>query len=192
MRSDDLYSTPPNLPVPIDDGGCDHLLGLTVPDLPLPATTGGRLSVVGHSSRWTVVYAYPRTGTPDKVSSPGWDEIPGARGCTPQNCAFRDHYGELQRLGTAVFGLSTQSTAYQQEMATRLHLPFPVLSDEQLQLTHALRLPTFRFDGSTLIKRLSLILEGSRIVHVVYPVFPSNADTPAVLAWLRDHTQHGR
>jgi peroxiredoxin len=192
MRSDDLYSTPPDLPVPIDDGGCDHLPGLTVPDIPLPATTGGQLSVVGHSSRWTVVYAYPRTGTPDKVSSPGWDEIPGARGCTPQNCAFRDHYAELQGLGAAVFGLSTQSTAYQQEMATRLHLPFPVLSDEQLQLTNALRLPTFRFDESTLLKRLSLILEGSRIVHVVYPVFPSNADAPAVLAWLRDHARHGR
>jgi peroxiredoxin len=185
MRSDDLYSTPPNLPTPVDDGACDHLPGLTVPDLPLPATTGGRLSPIRHRARWTVIYAYPRTGVPDQDSPPGWDAIPGARGCTPQNCAFRDHYADLQGLGAAVFGLSTQSTAYQLEMATRLHLPFPILSDEQLRLTHALRLPTFRYGDWTLIKRLSLILEGDRIVHVIYPVFPSNADAPAVLTWLR-------
>src|SRR5688500_10758879 len=188
MRSDDLYSTPPHLPVPTDDGACEHLPGLTAPDLPLPATTGGTLSVAAQPARWTVVYAYPRTGTPDQVSPPGWDEIPGARGCTPQNCAFRDHYAELQSLGASVFGLSTQPTAYQLEMATRLHLPFPVLSDEQLQLTHALRLPTFRYQEWTLLKRFSLILEGDRIAHVIYPVFPSNADAPAVLAWLRGRT----
>jgi len=185
MRSDDLYITPANLPIPVDDGACNHLLGLTVPDLELPATTGGHVSPVGHGARWTVLYAYPRTGVPDKDSPPGWDEIPGARGCTPQNCAFGDHYRELQNLGAAVFGLSTQSTAYQLEMATRLHLPFPVLSDEDLQLTRALRLPTFRYGDWTLIKRLSLILEGDRIAHVIYPVFPSTADAPAVLAWLR-------
>jgi peroxiredoxin len=185
MRTDDLYTTPPNLPVPVDDGACDHLVGLTVPDLRLPATTGGTLSVVGHANRWAVIYAYPRTGVPDLPSPPGWDKIPGARGCTPQNCAFRDHYAELQRLGAAVFGLSTQSSAYQQEMATRLHLPYPVLSDERLELTNALRLPTFRYQEWTLIKRLSLILDGNRIAHVVYPVFPSNADAPAVVSWLR-------
>jgi peroxiredoxin len=111
--------------------------------------------------------------------------MPGARGCTPQNCAFRDHYDELQGLGAAVYGLSTQSTAYQLEMATRLHLPYPILSDERLALTRALRLPTFQYGEWTLIKRLSLILEAGTIAHVIYPVFPSDADAPAVVAWLR-------
>jgi len=192
MGSDHLYSVPPDLPRPEDDGACAHLPGTELPALALPATTGPPVRLDRLATPWTVIYAYPKTGLPGQAPPADWDAIPGARGCTPQNCAFRDHYAELQGLGAAVFGLSTQSTAYQQEMATRLHLPFPVLSDEQLQLTNALRLPTFRFDESTLLKRLSLILEGSRIVHVVYPVFPSNADAPAVLAWLRDHARHGR
>jgi peroxiredoxin len=185
MRSDDLYSTPPSLPAPVDDGACDHLVGLEVPSLSLPATTGAPIRLGEAQTRWTVVYAYPRTGLPDVDSPPGWDEIPGARGCTPQNCAFRDHYAELLALNATVYGLSTQSTAYQQEMAARLHLPYPVLSDERLELATALRLPTFRYRDWTLLKRLSLILEGTRIVHVIYPVFPSNADAPAVLDWLR-------
>jgi peroxiredoxin len=186
MRSDDLYSVPPDLPIPSDDGACDHLVGLDVPPLALPATTGIHVSLADTGSRWTVVYAYPRTGVPDEDSPPGWDEIPGARGCTPQNCAFRDHFAELQSLGASVYGVSTQATAYQQEMVARLHLPFPILSDERLRLTHALRLPTFQYREWTLIKRLSLILQGSRIVHLIYPVFPSNADAPSVVAWLRE------
>ncbi len=184
MRSDDLYSVPAGLPVPEDDGACDHLAGMEVPAIPLPATVGPPVTIGAATTRWTVVYAYPKTGVPDKSSPPGWDEIPGARGCTPQNCAFRDHYAELQRLGASVYGLSTQSTAYQQEMAARLHLPFPVLSDASLALTRALRLPTFTFAGETVIRRLSLILEGRKIVHVIYPVYPSNADAPAVMEWL--------
>ena len=186
MRSDDLYSVPPNLPIPQDDGACDHLVGLEVPAVALPSRIGLSVSLPNAGSRWTVVYAYPRTGVPDQDSPPGWEEIPGARGCTPQNCAFRDHFAQLQSLGAAVFGLSTQSTTYQQEMATRLHLPYPILSDERLELTRALRLPTFRYGGWTLIKRLSLILRGPVIAHVIYPVFPSNADAPAVVAWLRE------
>ena len=129
MRSDDLYALPPNLPVPQDDGACAHLIGLEVPALSLMATTGDQVQLGTGPMRWTVVYAYPRTGVPDQDSPAGWDEIPGARGCTPQNCAFRDHFTELQRAGAAVYGLSTQTTEYQQEMAARLHLPFPVLSD---------------------------------------------------------------
>lgn len=187
MRSDDLYSVPPDLPAPVDDGACNHLLGASMPSLALPATTGEQLSPTAHSSRWTVLYAYPRTGTPDENPPPGWDRIPGARGCTPQNCAFRDHHADLRNLGAAVFGVSTQSPSYQLEMATRLRLPFPVLSDEQLALTRALRLPTFRHGQWVLLKRLCLILEGQRIVHVIYPVFPSNADAPAAAAWLRAH-----
>jgi peroxiredoxin len=168
MRSDDLYSLPPNLPVPIDDGACDHLVGMQVPPIALPATTGRQITLANDHSRWTVVYAYPRTGVPDQSSPPGWDEIPGARGCTPQNCAFRDHYSDIQALGAAVYGLSTQATPFQQEMAARLHLPYPVLSDEHLELSRALRLPTFQYAGWTLIKRLSLILMEGRIVHVLY------------------------
>jgi peroxiredoxin len=185
MRSDDLYSIPSNLPVPIDDGACDHLVGMQVPSIALPATTGGRIALSDSPLRWTVVYGYPRTGVPDQDAPPGWNEIPGARGCTPQNCAFRNHYAEFRALGAAVYGLSTQSSAYQQEMANRLHLPYPVLSDEHLELTLALQLPTFAFARATLIKRLSLILEAGRNVHVIYPVFPSDADAPQVVAWLR-------
>jgi peroxiredoxin len=137
-------------------------------------------------TRWTVVYAYPRTGLPTEDSPAGWDAIPGARGCTPQNCAYRDRHSAMRDLGATVYGLSTQTTGYQREMAERLHLPYPILSDARLALTRALGLPTFHYGEWTLLKRLSLILEGARIVHVVYPVFPSTADAPAVTAWLRE------
>lgn len=185
MRTDDLYSLPANLPAPTDDGACRHLVGLEVPSLDLPSTDGHPVRLGTAATRWTVVYAYPRTGVPTQDSPSGWDAIPGARGCTPQNCAFRDHHAELQRLGATVYGLSTQSTEYQREMAERLHLPYAILSDERLALTHALRLPTFRYQDWTILKRLSLILDGPRIAHVIYPVFPSTADAPAVAAWLR-------
>jgi peroxiredoxin len=185
VRSDDLYSVPPDLPVPIDDGACEHLLGLTVPPLLLRATTGDWIRLDQPKTTWTVVYAYPRTGVPDQDSPPGWDAIPGARGCTPQNCAYRDHYAELKSLDAEVYGLSTQTTEYQREMAERLHLPYPVLSDVSLALTEALRLPTFRYGDWTLLKRLCLVLRAGRIEHVIYPVFPSNSDAPQVVAWLR-------
>ena len=185
MRSDDLYAVPPGLPVPVDDGACDHLRGAAVPPVVLPATDGRFVQLDRAETPWTVVYAYPRTGVPDQDSPPGWDDIPGARGCTPQNCAFRDHHAELSALGAAVYGLSTQSTEYQREMANRLHLPYPVLSDQDLALTKALKLPTFTYGGWTLIKRLSLVIREGRIAHVVYPVFPSNADAPAIVAWLK-------
>ncbi len=186
MRSDDLYSVPPGLPVPIDDGACDHLLGREVPPVLLPATDDRWVRLDKASSPWTVVYAYPRTGVPNQDSPPGWDMIPGARGCTPQNCAFRDHYAELQSLGATVYGLSTQPTAYQQEMVARLHIPFPILSDMGLVLTEALKLPTFLYAGSRLLKRFTVILSQGRIVHVIYPVFPPNADATAAGAWLRN------
>lgn len=189
MRSDDLYSVPPGLPVPTDDGACDHLPGRLVPSVLLPATDGTLVRLDSAATPWTVVYAYPRTGVPEQDSPPGWDLIPGARGCTPQNCAFRDHHAELRSLGATVYGLSTQPTAYQQEMATRLHLPFPVLSDEALVLTRALDLPVFEYAGATLLRRFSLILRGRRIEHVIYPVFPSNSDAPAVVAWLSAHAE---
>ena len=184
MRADDLYSLPPDLPVPIDDGVCAHLVGARIPPIPLPATTGEPIRLDQSPTRWTIVYAYPRTGVPDQDSPPGLDAIPGARGCTPQSCNYRDHHAELKALGASVYGLSTQPSDYQREMAARLHLPFPVLSDVELELTHSLRLPTFRYGEWTLLKRFTLIIGAGVIEQVIYPVFPSTADVPLVLAWL--------
>ena len=185
MRSDDLYTLPADLPVPQDDRLCAHLPGKLMPPVPLRATTGEWVRLDQSTTPWTVVYAYPRTGTPDKDSPPGWDAIPGARGCTPQACSYRDHHREIESLGASVFGLSTQTTEYQREMADRLHLPFPILSDADLALTSALRLPTFKYGDWTLLKRFTMILQTGRIAHVIYPVFPPTADAPAVLEWLR-------
>ena len=182
-RQDDLHTLPAGLPVPVDDGACDHLPGLRLPPLPLASTAGVPVDLRDLPGT-TVVYCYPRTGEPDRDSPPGWDAIPGARGCTPQSCAYRDRHRELGALGARVFGLSTQDTAYQREAAARLRLPFPLLSDAGLAFAGALRLPTFEVAGLTLIKRLTLILEAGRIETVFYPVFPPDQDAAAVLAWL--------
>ena len=174
------------IPVPEDDGAARHLEGTRVPALTLPATNGTPVSLASLSGL-TVVFAYPRTGRPGEIGViENWDMIPGARGCTPQSCAFRDHHADLKAAGAAhVFGLSTQDTAYQREMAERLHLPFPVLSDERLELTRALRLPTMEVAGLTLLKRLALLIEEGRIVKVFYPVFPPDRNAADVLAWLQ-------
>ena len=184
MRSDNLYELPKGLPVPQDDGACDHLEGMTLPPIGLPST-GGRVVDLSRLAGTTVVYVYPRTGRPDQEVPTGWNDIPGARGCTPQSCAFRDHHAELQRTGAArVFGLSMQDTAYQREAAGRLHLPFELLSDAGLQLANALNLPTFEVDGMKLIKRVTLIARDGVIVKVFYPVFPPDRNAGEVLAWL--------
>jgi peroxiredoxin len=184
VRSDDLYELPKGLPVPQDDGACKHLAGMTLPPIGLPSTRG-RVVDLARLAGTTVIYIYPRTGRPDQEVPTGWNEIPGARGCTPQSCAFRDHYAELQRAGAAhVFGLSTQDTAYQREAAGRLHLPFELLSDAGLRLADALNLPTFEVDGMKLIKRITLIARDGAIVKVFYPVFPPDRNAGDVLAWL--------
>jgi peroxiredoxin len=173
------------LPVPVDDGAARHLPGLAIPEVMLPATDGSDVSLAGMTGR-TVVYAYPLTGRPGSALPEGWDEIPGARGCTPQSCAFRDHHAELVAAGAGrVLGLSTQDTAYQREAAERLHLPFPILSDAALRLTTALKLPVMLVDGATLLKRMALIIDDGAITHVFYPVFPPDRNAPEVLAWLR-------
>src|SRR5262245_34079314 len=161
------------IPASTDDGGAAHLKGTRIPTVSLHATDDTTVDLSALNGR-TVVFAYPRTGEPGKISLvDDWDMIPGARGCTPQTCAFRDLYAELKAAGVShVFGLSTQDNVYQTEMASRLHLPFAVLSDEKLALTHALRLPTMEVAGLTLIKRMALIVDGGRITHVFYPVFP--------------------
>jgi peroxiredoxin len=181
------FPLPPNLPRPIDDGAADHLRGLPMPRMSLPSTSGGMVNLAALGAQRTVIYCYPMTGVPGKPLPDGWDEIPGARGCTPQSCGFRDHHEELARLGAHVFGLSTQTSDYQREMAHRLHLPFEVLSDAQFKLCDALRLPTFEVDGMRLVKRLTLIIRDGRIEHVFYPVFPPNESADQVIAWLRAH-----
>jgi peroxiredoxin len=176
---------PSDLPIPTDDGATRHLAGMRLPDLALAATDGSQVNLSKLSGR-TVVYAYPRTGEPGKPMIDGWDAIPGARGCTPQSCGFRDHHNTLRSLGVAqVFGLSTQDTAYQREAAERLHLPFAILSDAGLELAHALRLPTFDIAGMTLLKRLAMVIDDGVITHVFYPVFPPDQNAEEVIAWLR-------
>jgi peroxiredoxin len=176
---------PTSIPIPQDDGGAKHLSGMRMPDLALPATDGSSVNLSKLKGR-TVIYVYPRTGVPGVALPAGWDDIPGARGCTPQSCSFRDHFGELKRLGVAqLYGLSTQDTAYQQEAASRLHLPFPILSDEKLALTKAINLPTFTAAGMTLIKRMALVLDNAVITKVFYPVFPPDKNAEEVIAWLQ-------
>ena len=182
-RTDDLYALPAGLPVPEDDGAAAHLPGMRLPSVALRATDGGLVDPSALPGR-SVVYCYPRTGEPDRDPPPGWDAIPGARGCTPQSCAFRDHHAELAALGARVFGLSTQDTAYQREAAERLHLPFPLLSDADLAFSRALRLPLFEVAGMTLTKRLTLIVRDGRIERVFYPVFPPDRNAAEVMAWL--------
>lgn len=188
--SADLHSLPADLPVPTDDGACDHLAGMRLPRVALPSTDGEPVELARLAGR-SVIYAYPRTGRPDQDLPTGWNAIPGARGCTPQSCAYRDHHAELAALGARVFGLSTQLPAYQREAVGRLRLPFPLLSDADLAFARALRLPTFAVDGVTLIKRLTLIVTDGWIERVVYPVFPPDADAGRVIAWLEARSMAG-
>ena len=182
----DPYVLPPDLPVPIDDGAADHLQGADLPSLSLPSTSGGEVDLVEAAEGTLVLYCYPRTGRPGEPLPSGWDEIPGARGCTPQSCAFRDHFAELQALGGAVLGLSAQPLEDQVEFADRVHLPYPVLSDPALRLADALRLPTFAVAGMRLYRRLTLVASERRIVKVFYPVFPPDRNASEVLSWLAD------
>jgi peroxiredoxin len=179
-----LHELPKGLPVPVDDGACNHLPGMALPSLALPST-GGRLVNPAQVPGWLVIYGYPMTGRPDQTLPAGWDQIPGARGCTPQSCSFRDHYRELQALKAQVFGLSTQTTEYQREAAERLGLPFELLSDSSLAFAQELRLPMFEVEGMRLIKRVTLIAKDGKIVKHFYPVFPPDRNIDDVLAWLQ-------
>jgi peroxiredoxin (alkyl hydroperoxide reductase subunit C) len=177
------------IPAPTDDGAASHLVGMKIPPISLVATDDTSVTLASVAGR-TVVFAYPRTGEPGKIALvDDWDMIPGARGCTPQTCAFRDLFAELKAAGAGhVFGLSTQSNTYQTEMASRLHLPFPVLSDEKLELTRALGLPTMEVAGLTLMKRMALIIDDGRITRIFYPVFPPDRNAGDVLAWLKENS----
>jgi peroxiredoxin len=193
---DPRFALPNGLPVPVDDGAADHLVGARLPEIALASTDGGEV-LLSELDR-AVVFMYPRTGTPSEPNDASWDAIPGARGCTPQSCGFRDLRAEFATLGVRVFGLSTQTTAYQREMVERLHLGIPVLSDSELRLVRALRLPTFEFDSGSvlwsggrdgpraLLKRMAWYVEGGVIERVWYPVFPPDRNAGEVLAWLRE------
>jgi peroxiredoxin len=186
----DVNARQADLPQPVDDGAADHLTGTAMPALRLSATTGEdvRVDLVPDGAHRLVLYAYPRTGPPgEDPLTPDWDLIPGARGCTPEACAFRDHAADLAAAGAAVAGLSTQDTGFQREVVERLRLPFPLLSDTELRLTRALDLPTFDAAGQTLLKRLTLIVSDGVIEHVFYPVFPPDGHAAAVLSWLESH-----
>ena len=181
------FPLPEDLPRPIDDGACDHLIGQPIAAVVLTSTDGGTVDLGALGPSRTVIYCYPMTGVPGQPLPANWDMIPGARGCTPQTCSFRDHHEELSKLGARVFGLSTQTTGYQQEMSERLHLPFQVLSDAKFELCEALQLPTFEVEGMRLIKRLTLIVRDGTIEAVFYPVFPPNESADRVIDWLRQN-----
>jgi peroxiredoxin len=184
----DFHALPSDLPVPIDDGAADHLPGMRLPALALPSTRGEEVDLAGAaaSAGTLVLYVYPRTGTPGEPSPDGWDAIPGARGCTPQSCAFRDHAGELAALGAQVFGLSAQPAEEQSAFAAREHLPFALLSDPSLRLAAAMGLPTFEVSGMRLYKRIALVVEDGAVAKAFYPVFPPDRNASDVLAWLRE------
>ena len=182
----DLHTLPDNLPAPVDDGACDHLLGRALPAIALASTTGEPIDLHTYTGI-VVIYFYPMLGRPDAAPLVGWNEIPGARGCTPQSCAFRDQYAELRQLRAQVFGVSAQPLADQKEASARLHLPFALLNDAQLTLARALRLPTFVYESATLIKRLTIIAKDGVIQKVFYPIFPPNENAAEVIAWLTTH-----
>jgi peroxiredoxin len=181
----DVYTLPDDLPAPEDDGACDHLPGGSLPALTLNATTGGPVDLAGLGATGTaVLFIYPRTGKPGEPLPQGWDLIPGARGCTPQSCAFRDLHGEFAERGAVVLGLSAQSEEDQAEFAQRVHLRFPLLSDPQLALAAALELPTFEAARMTLYKRVTLVVRDGKIAKVFYPVFPPDRNAADVLTWV--------
>jgi peroxiredoxin len=181
----DLNKLPAGLPVPEDDGACTHLPGKQIPSLTLPSTAGRAVNLADTSKTPTIFFFYPRTGRPEAPVPSGWNQIPGARGCTPQSCGFRDHHAEFGRLGVQIFGVSSQSSDYQREFVARNRIPYEILSDEKYSLTDALMLPTFEYNSMRLIKRLALFVENSIIQMVFYPVFPPDKNADEVLGWLR-------
>jgi peroxiredoxin len=184
MNEGPFTDLPPNLPVPVNDGACDHLHGQQLPDLALISTSGAEVNLRQRPGL-IILYAYPLTGRPGVALPPGWDQIAGARGCTPESCSFSDHHAEIRQLGAEVFGLSTQSTDYQREFRERLHLPFDILSDHDFAFTNALSLPTFTAASMRLLKRVTLICSAGVIEHVFYPIFPPDKHAGEVVSYLR-------
>lgn len=181
----DLFDLPKDLPIPQDDGACDHLTGMLLPKIKLCSTINRIVDLSSEAQAPTIVFFYPRTGEPSKPAPANWDLIPGARGCTPQSCGFRDIYSEFLINGFKIYGVSSQATEYQKEFVSRNHIPFEILSDDQFALTNTLKLPTFTYDGMKLIKRLALVLNKGRIEKVFYPVFPPDKNAETVLNWIK-------
>jgi peroxiredoxin len=182
----DPYVLPEGLPVPVDDGAADHLPGMRIPEVVLPSSVGD-VALADLAAERFVLYVYPQTGPPDKPVPMGWDEVPGARGCTPQSCSFRDHADQLAAFGARVAGVSSQPVAEQQEFAARTRMPFPIISDQQFILAATLSFPTFEFNEGRFYKRLTLIAEQGIIAKVFYPVFPADRNAIEVLNWLTHH-----
>lgn len=180
----DLNTLPEGLPVPADDGACDHLCGMSLPAIQLKATSGRSVSLQTLNQP-TIIFFYPRTGEPDKPAPADWDLIPGARGCTPQSCGFRDLYREFQQLGYQIFGFSSQDTDYQKEFVQRNHIPFEILSDAQFEFIDYMNLPTFEYEGLRLVKRMAWVIQEGVVQKVFYPIFPPNENASAVLSWLK-------
>lgn len=180
----DLQRLPTDLPAPMDDGACTHLQGMQIPAISLRSTADRMVNLLEVAMTPTVFFFYPRTGRPEELAPQGWDKIPGARGCTPQSCGFRDQLSGFKARGVQVFGVSSQTSDFQKEFVVRNHIPYEILSDEKYLLTEALRLPTFEFNSMRLIKRLALFVQASAIEKVFYPVFPPNRNAEDVLAWL--------
>ncbi|MCV7390432.1 MerR family transcriptional regulator [Mycolicibacterium porcinum] len=190
VAESDYLSLPDDLAVPSDDQAADHLIGTAMPHVALVSTSGKTIRLDMLGDRRTVIYIYPLTGRPGTDVPRGWDSIPGARGCTPESCGFRDHFRDLLEAGAGrVFGLSSQNTDYQGEVVERLALPFDMLSDPQFLMADTLRLPTFEAGGTRLFKRLTMMVRAGLIAHVFYPIFPPNAHAQQVLNWLRSHPQ---
>ena len=185
MDEREIFSLPSNLPVPKDDGLCNHLVGMCLPNVRLPCTSGAKISLRSVNPKFIVVYCFPLAWVTGTELPPNWDEIPGARGCTPQSCAFRDRSKEIESFGGSIFGISTQTKEDQLELFHRLHLPFDLLSDNELQFASAMGLPTFQVAGMTLIRRVTLIAADAVVRKVFYPVFPPDRNAEQVLAWLR-------
>jgi peroxiredoxin len=183
----EYHELPPDLPVPEDDGAADHLAGAELPSLRLPVAGDGELDLAQAAAGTLALFVYPRTGTPGVPLPPGWDEIPGARGCTPQTCSFRDRFGELSQLGAAIVGVSAMDPDEQAAFAEREAIPYPLLNDRSLRLRDELGLPVFEVAGMTLYKRLALIARGGNIVTAFYPVFPPDQNAAQVSAWLREN-----
>jgi peroxiredoxin len=184
----DLNKIPDGLPIPQDDGACNHLKDTLLPDINLKTTLDRMINLNEITQKPTIIFFYPRTGEPNKPAPADWDLIPGARGCTPQSCGFRDFYLEFQKLGYQVFGLSSQGSDYQKEFVERNHVPFEILSDSNFELTNQLNLPTFTYNGTPLIKRMAWVVVNSKIEQVFYPVFPPNENASVVLKWLNQKT----
>ena len=149
------------------------------------STNGEEVDLAELAEGPLVVYVFPKMGSPDGADPPGWDQTPGARGCTQQSCAFRDRHQEFADLGYSVVGVSAQPTEQQVEAARRLHLQFPLLADPTARLGESLDLPTFEIGGMTLYKRLTMVVRAGRVVKAFYPVFPPDENADAVLAWIR-------